>query len=100
MLLLIQQLYRMERDWDELNIREVERAPRRTTDFELTLQSLNQSTPLLMRRALPQSSPGKRCRHLVGQWDALIAHFDHSDTRIGTNLPENAIRPSAIGKKD
>lgn len=61
---------------------------------------LKKAALLLMRRALPQSGLGKACRYLLGQWDALVAHCDHGDTRIDTNLLENAIRPSSIGKKD
>ena len=100
MLRLIGHLYRMERDWDERNLHGAERARRRTKDFELTLRLLKKAALLLMRRALPQSSLGKACRYLLGQWDALVAHCDHGDTRIDTNLLENAIRPSAIGKKN
>jgi transposase len=100
MLRLIGHLYRMERDWDERNLRGAERARRRTKDFALTLRLLKKAALLLMRRALPQSSLGKACRYLLGQWDALVAHCDHGETRIDTNLLENAIRPSAIGKKN
>lgn len=100
MLRLIGHLYRMERDWDERNLRGAERARRRTKDFELTLRLLKKAALLLMRRALPQSGLGKACRYLLGQWDALVAHCDHGDTRLDTNLLENAIRPSAIGKKN
>lgn len=100
MLRLIGHLYRMERDWDDRKIRGAERARRRTRDFELTLRLLKKAALLLARRALPQSALGKACRYLLGQWDALVAHCDHGDTRIDTNLLENAIRPSAIGKKN
>jgi len=100
MLFFIQQLYRMERDRDERNIRETERARRRTADFELTLRLLKTAAPLLMRRALPQSSLVNAYRYLLGQWDILIAHCDHGDTRTDMNLRENVNRPSAIGKKN
>jgi hypothetical protein len=61
---------------------------------------LRKAALLLARRSLPQSCLGKACRYLLGQWDALAAHCDHGDTRLDTNLLENAIRPSAIGKKN
>ncbi len=32
--------------------------------------------------------------------DALVAHCNHGETRLDTNLLKNAIRPSAIGKKN
>lgn len=100
MLRIIGHLYRMERDWDERKIGGVDRARLRTRDFELTLRLLKKAALLLAGRCLPQSSLGKACRYLLGQWDALVAHCDHGDTRIDTNLLENAIRPSAIGKKN
>lgn len=100
MLRLIGHLYRMERDWDERKVRGAQRARLRTRDFELPLRLLKQAALLLARRSLPQSSLGKACRYLLGQWDALAAHCDHGDTRLDTNLLENAIRPSAIGKKN
>jgi hypothetical protein len=55
---------------------------------------------LLMRRALPQSGLGKACRSLLCQWNALVAQCDHRETRIDTNLLENAIRPSAMEEKN
>lgn len=100
MLRLIGHLYRMEREWDERKIHGTERARLRTRDFELTLRLLKKAAVLLARRSLPKSSLGKACHYLLGQWDALVAHCDHGDTRLDTNHLENAIRPSAIGKKN
>jgi hypothetical protein len=47
-----------------------------------------------------QSLLGKACDYLLGHWDPLTAHLRHGQTRLDTNLIENAIRPSAIGKKN
>ncbi len=44
--------------------------------------------------------PGKACDYLLRYWAALTAHVDHGQTRLDNNLVENAIRPSAIGKKN
>jgi transposase len=100
MMRLIGHLYRMEREWDERKINPGERTRLRTRDFELTLRLMKKAAVLLARRSLPQSNLGKACRYLLGQWDALVAHCDHGETRIDTNLLENAIRPSAIGKRN
>jgi hypothetical protein len=40
------------------------------------------------------------CAYLLGHWEPLTAHLRHSETRLDNNLVENAIRPSAIGKKN
>ena len=49
---------------------------------------------------LPQSLLGKACSYLLGHWEPLTAHLDHGRSRLDNNLVENAIRPSAIGKKN
>ncbi len=36
---------------------------------------------------------------MINHWEVLVALQNHSFTRIDNNLVENAIRPSAIGKK-
>ena len=54
----------------------------------------------LQRKALPQSGLGQACVYLLGHWAPLTAHLQHSQTRLDNNLVENAIRPSAIGKKN
>ena len=54
----------------------------------------------LQRKALPKANLGKACTYLLGQWSALINHCLLGETRIDNNLIENAIRPSAIGKKN
>lgn len=43
---------------------------------------------------------GKACTYLLGHWDPLTAHLQYSHTKLDTNAIENAIRPSAIGKKN
>lgn len=100
MLRLIGNLYHMESDWDARGVGAAERTRLRERDFELTLRLLKKAAVLLARRALPKSSLGKACRYLLGQWPTLEAHCRHGETRIDNNLLENAIRPSAIGKKN
>ena len=43
---------------------------------------------------------GKACDYLLSQWAPLSAHLHHGESRLDNNLVENAIRPSAIGKKN
>jgi hypothetical protein len=43
---------------------------------------------------------GEACRYLINQWELLVRYLDHGVAEIDNNLTENAIRPSAIGKKN
>ena len=54
----------------------------------------------MQRKALPQSGLGQACAYLLGHWAPLTAHLQHSQTHLDNNLVENAIRQSAIGKKN
>jgi hypothetical protein len=95
---LIAKLYRFEAQWDETKVG-TERAALRRAHFARPLYWLRRVTEGLGRQALPQSRLGKACAYLLNHWDVLVAHQDHAITRLDNNLVENAIRPSAIGKK-
>ena len=48
-----------------------------------------------------QKSPlGQAIRYTLGQWEALVRYLDDGRYEIDTNLVENAIRPTCIGKKN
>ena len=99
MLRIISKLYRLEAKWDEAKVG-AERAVLRQRDFARPLYWLRRIAEGLGRQALPQSRLGKACTYLLNNWDALVAHQEHAITRLDNNLVENAIRPSAIGKKN
>ena len=96
---LIGKLYKLERDWDEAKVGE-QRAALRQEQFARPLRWLRYVVNGLSKQSLPQSQLGKACSYLLNHWEVLIAHHNHSFTRIDNNLVENAIRPSAIGKKN
>jgi len=52
------------------------------------------------REILPQSSLGKAARYALGQWERLDLWIDDGLIEIDNNLVENAIRPTAVGKKN
>lgn len=52
------------------------------------------------RHFLPQSLMGKAIEYLLGQWDSLLHYLADGRVEIDTNLVENAIRPTALGKKN
>ena len=96
---LIGQLYQLERQWDEANVGEA-RAALRQEHFARPLRWLRRVVLGLRTQALPRSLLGKACSYLLDHWDPLTAHLRYSQTRLDNNLVENAIRPSAIGKKN
>ncbi|HRE83549.1 MAG TPA: IS66 family transposase, partial [Opitutaceae bacterium] len=96
---LIARLYQLEREWDEAKVGEQRRALRQK-HFARPLRWLRHVAAGLGRKVLPQSQLGKACSYLLNHWEVLVAHEAHSVTRIDNNLVENAIRPSAIGKKN
>lgn len=52
-----------------------------------------------VRRCLSRNS-ARPCTYLLNHWDVLVAHQDHAGTRLDNNLLENAIRPTALGRKN
>jgi transposase len=57
----------------------------------------------LTRRFLPKSSMGKALSYALGQWESLEVYLKEPAIEmieIDTNLVENAIRPTALGKKN
>ena len=52
------------------------------------------------RRYLPQSLLGQAIDYTLGQWPALQVYLADGRVEIDNNLVENAIRPTAIGKKN
>jgi hypothetical protein len=98
---LIGHLYGMEKHWDEEGLVEpAQRAHLRRRDFAMTLSLLKRTATHLVSRVLPRSLLGQACAYLLRHWDVLVAHCDHGQSRLDTNLVENAIRPSALGKKN
>jgi transposase len=52
------------------------------------------------RRILPKSPLGKAISYILRLWPRLSVFLDDGRVEIDTNLVENAIRPSAAGKKN
>jgi transposase len=96
---LIGKLYQLEREWDEAQVGDA-RAALRQKHFARPLCWLRRIAVGLRSQVLPRSQLGKACSYLLDHWNALVAHQQHSFTRLDNNLVENAIRPSAIGKKN
>jgi transposase len=96
---VMSKLYQLEARWDQAEVGE-NRADLRRVHFARPLHWLRRIAEGLAKPALPQSRLGKACTYLLSNWSVLTAHRNYAYTRIDNNLVENAIRPSAIGKKN
>jgi hypothetical protein len=99
---LLQNLYRIEK-----RLRQTKASPKLRL---LTRQY--ESRPIIARihrtllcwqnkhEFLPQSLMGKAISYALGEWDSLLLYLQDGRLEIDNNLVENAIRPTAIGKKN
>jgi transposase len=96
---LIARLYALESAWDATHVG-AQRAALRQEHFARPLRWLRRVVEGVRAKVLPRSQLGQACAYLLEHWEALVAHQQHAITRLDTNLVENAIRPSAVGKKN
>jgi len=52
------------------------------------------------KRFLPRSQMGKAIDYALAEWDSLLLYLEDGRLEIDNNLVENAIRPTALGKKN
>jgi len=64
------------------------------------LARLRRAMELVRRRALPQGSLGQALEYALKRWEMLTRFVEDGRLEIDNNLIENAIRPSALGKKN
>ena len=95
-------LYRIESD-----LRNSRAGPRvrqviRSSQSRIIIERLRRTLTRLKLKGehLPQSLMGKAINYTLGQWDGLKAFLDDGRLEIDNNLVENAIRPTAVGKKN
>lgn len=97
---LIAKLYQREAIYREEKLSAEQRQARRQDENTITLQRLKKVITIASRQALPKSALGKACAYAISQWPQLVAYQKHGIAEIDNNLMENAIRPSALGKKN
>jgi transposase len=98
MLQEIQELYKIEKV-----LRKEPEKDRRSTRQEKSLPILHRIGLQLQadqKKHLPKSGTGKAIRYTLNLWDKLLVYTEHAEMEIDNNLVENAIRPTAIGKKN
>ena len=98
----IQHLYRIESAMREKNAGPRLRQAVRSHQSQPIMERINKALVLLKanRRHLPQSLLGQAIDYALGQWPTLQVFLRDGRVEIDNNLVENAIRPTAIGKKN
>ena len=76
------------------------RAAVRAWQSRPVLARLRRGMELVRRHTLPQGLLGKAIDYALKRWEALNRFVDDGVLEIDTNLLENSIRPSALGKKN
>ena len=64
------------------------------------LAALKLRLEALLEGCLPQSPLGKAIRYTLAEWVPLSRYLEDGRLEIDKNLTANAIRPSAVGKKN
>ena len=72
----------------------------RVWQAQLLLTQLYRAMELIRRKTLPQGLLGQAIDYALKRWDALTRFVEDGRLEIDNNLIENAIRPSALGKKN
>jgi transposase len=72
----------------------------RTSHHKLVCQRLFKAFENLSSRILPKSNLGKALNYALNQRESLERVLDAGEVELDNNLVENAIRPTAIGKKN
>jgi transposase len=98
----IQQLYRIEARLREHRAGPSLRAAVRASESRPVIKRIERALIKLKAsgRQLPQSPLGSAIDYALGQWRTLEIYLGDGRVEIDNNLVENAIRPTAIGKKN
>lgn len=76
------------------------RQARRSAEVKPVLERLRQALEKVRPKVLPQSKLGQAIGYARNQWDTLVRYVEDGRLEIDNNLIENAIRPTALGKKN
>jgi hypothetical protein len=98
----MQSLYRTEEKLRQTRAGPTVRALTRALESRPSVERLHRALLLwkTKRRFLPRSNMGKAINYALEQWSSLLLYLDDGRLEIDNNLVENAIRPTAIGKKN
>ncbi len=72
----------------------------RAAEARMILARIRKALDRVGPKVLPQSLLGKAIQYTLDLWPELIGYVEHGEVEIDSNLVENAIRPTAVGKKN
>lgn len=93
-------LYRWEEQLRQSRAGPVLRQVRRSSHHRMVLERLHRALEKLRPRYLPKSLMGEAIGYALNHWVLLERFLEHGEVEIDNNLVENAIRPTALGKKN
>jgi transposase len=96
----IGQMYGWEKQLRQNRAGPALRQAHRRAHSRMVVERCHRALQLLRPRYLPQSPMGQAITYALNQWATLARFLDHGEVEIDNNLVENAIRPTAIGKKN
>ncbi|HEV8494440.1 MAG TPA: IS66 family transposase [Candidatus Angelobacter sp.] len=96
----IAHLYRIEKRLREKKAGARLRQAVRASESQMILSRLKKALEKLQVKALPRSLLGTAVSYALNLWEGLERYVVHGEIEIDNNLIENAIRPTALGKKN
>jgi transposase len=93
-------LYRWEEQLRQSRAGPGTREALRASHHRMVVERLHRALHRLQPRYLPQSLMGQALSYALNQWPTLERFLDHGEVELDNNLVENAIRPTALGKKN
>jgi transposase len=96
----LRKLYLIERHARDEGMTPGQRKQVRTEKSAPILAALKPRLEALLPGSLPQSPLGKAIKYALSEWEPLNRFLNDGRLEIDNNLTENAIRPSAVGKKN
>jgi len=96
----IQNLYRIEKELRHLHGGPKLRQPLRAARSRMILSRIERALKLKLPAHLPKSQMGQALSYALGHWQQLLRFAEDGRLEIDNNLVENAIRPTALGKKN
>lgn len=96
----IANLYDIEKQLRESRAGGALRQAIRTAQSAMIMRRIRAALLRIRRRYLPQSALGRGISYVLDQWLGLERFLHDGRLEIDNNLCENAIRPTAVGKKN
>lgn len=101
-LLHIQHLYRIEKELRMTKAGPRQRQARRAAESRMIVERIHRALTRMKRsrRHLPKSAMGRAIDYALTHWSMLCVYLEDGRIEIDNNPVENAIRPTAVGKKN